>query len=317
MEQLVSVIVPVYKAEAYIDKCIQDILAQTFKDFELLLVLDGSFDKSEEICDKWALKDSCIKVIKEKHAGVAHARQVGLDNAIGEYIMYVDADDEIHPHLLQEMYDKAIEDHADMVICDYTILNNDGEHVRKQKPTSLDSITVIDDMLNGRLYSGLWNKLLRADVLKTSNVKFNTQLSMHEDAVFLYSVIPVMHRISYLPKSLYGYNKRNVSSLTNNYVNENSAYYKQEMLWYAILLDNKYITRETRTDFIRYNYLLAYITLKSGLFTKEEWYQACDPFREVFKDVHLGYKSWIVSLAMNGHFMLARIFRTILAHIKN
>lgn len=314
---MLTVIVPVYKAEAYIDKCIQDILGQTFKDFELLLVLDGSFDKSEEICDRWALQDSRIKVLKEQHAGVAHARQVGLDNAIGEYIMYVDADDEVHPYLLQEMYDMAIEDHADMVICDYTILDNNGEHIRKQKPTSLEPITVIDDMLNGRLYSGLWNKLLRANVLKTSNVKFNMQLSMHEDAVFLYSVIPHMQRISYLPQSLYGYNKRNVSSLTNNYVGENSAYYKQEMLWYAILLDNKYITEKTRTNFIIYNNLLAYITLKSGLFTKGEWYQACEPFREVFKDVHQGYKSWIVSLAMSGHFMLARTFRTILAHIKN
>ena len=120
----VSIIVPVYKAEAYLHRCVDSILAQTFTDFELLLIDDGSPDRSGEICDEYAQKDSRIRVIHKENGGVSSARQRGLDEAVGEYTIHVDSDDWVEPNMLEELYKKAKQDDADIVICDY--FNNIG-----------------------------------------------------------------------------------------------------------------------------------------------------------------------------------------------
>ena len=119
MAPKISIIVPVYKAEAYIRRCIDSILAQTLTDFELLLIDDGSPDGSGEICDTYAATDSRIRVFHKENGGVGSARQFGLDNAIGEYTIHADPDDWVDSTMLEELYYKAIEDQADMVLCDY------------------------------------------------------------------------------------------------------------------------------------------------------------------------------------------------------
>ena len=118
---LVSVIVPVYKAEAYLHKCVDSLLAQTMTDFEVLLIDDGSPDRSGAICDEYAAKDSRIRVFHKENGGVASARQVGIENVRGEYTIHADPDDWVEPTMLEELYAKAKEDDADMVICDYYI----------------------------------------------------------------------------------------------------------------------------------------------------------------------------------------------------
>ena len=237
-EYIISIIVIVFNSEAYLSRCLHKILTQSFCDFELLLIDDGSTDSTGEICDEYAKKDKRIRVFHEQHKGVAHARQFGLDNAKGEYILYIDADDVIELTLLNDLYQTAKINDAELVICDYTELTNSGPVYRKQEPTSKTGIGVLEDILNGILYGALWNKLIKTDCIRKSHAMFPFDLTMREDLVFLAQVLPTIYNVQYLPKSLYGYERRNTSSLTNNYVNESIQYYRQELLWYRYIIDN-------------------------------------------------------------------------------
>lgn len=115
---MISVIVPVYKAEKFLDRCVSSILNQTYKDLELILVDDGSPDRSPEMCDRFAQADSRVKVIHKKNGGVSTARNAGLEAAAGDYIAFVDSDDWIEPDMYQHMMDAAVEYDCDVVMCD-------------------------------------------------------------------------------------------------------------------------------------------------------------------------------------------------------
>ena len=121
MQPKISVIVPVYKAEEYLHRCVDSILAQSFTGFELILINDGSPDNSGAICDEYAQKDNRVKVIHKENGGVASARQCGIDNATGEYTIHADPDDWVEPTMLEELYNKAVEENADMVVCDFYV----------------------------------------------------------------------------------------------------------------------------------------------------------------------------------------------------
>lgn len=115
----ISIIVPVYNVESYLTRCIESILAQTYTNWELILVDDGSPDRCPEICDAYAAKDKRIKVLHKTNGGLSDARNHGLDVATGDYILFVDSDDYIHPHMLQAMSRLATEKNADIVQCSY------------------------------------------------------------------------------------------------------------------------------------------------------------------------------------------------------
>ena len=118
MDCKISIIVPVYKVERYLENCIESIINQTFKDFELILVDDGSPDRCGLICDNYAKKDERIKVIHKKNEGLSAARNSGIQIAKGEYIAFVDSDDCINKNMYETLYDTAIENKSDIVVCD-------------------------------------------------------------------------------------------------------------------------------------------------------------------------------------------------------
>ena len=125
-EPLISVIVPVYKAEPYLDRCVQSIVDQTYKNLEIILVDDGSPDNSQALCDAWAAKDSSIRVIHKENGGVASARNVGLDNAVGQYISFVDSDDWIDSTMIAILAENIERCGADISGCWYSEDNADG-----------------------------------------------------------------------------------------------------------------------------------------------------------------------------------------------
>lgn len=157
----VSVIVPVYKAEGYLHRCVDSILAQTFTDFELLLIDDGSPDRSGEICDEYAKKDSRIRVIHKENGGVSSARQRGLDESVGEYTIHADHDDWVEPEMLDELYKKAKEEDADMVICDFFQNNGRSQEYIGQKPKEINRKEVLRELLEQTrktsLLQQVWN----------------------------------------------------------------------------------------------------------------------------------------------------------------
>ena len=128
---IISVIVPVYNTEKYLHRCIDSILAQTFTDFELLLIDDGSKDNSGKICDEYAAKDSRVRVFHKENGGVSSARNLGLDNAQGEWIAFVDSDDYISPQMYELLYKKSLNDSSELVYCDIYMIYKDTITVYK------------------------------------------------------------------------------------------------------------------------------------------------------------------------------------------
>ena len=204
-EPKISVIVPVYKAEAYLHRCVDSIIAQTFTDWELLLVDDGSPDKSGEICDEYASKDARIRVFHKENGGVSSARQKGLDEAIGEYTIHADPDDWVEPMMLEELYTKAKEDDADMVICDFYYETRRNSRVCKQKPKGLNSHVILQQMLAHQLHGSCWNKLIRKRCFTLYNVTFPLHIILWEDLFVTCSLLLNPIKVSYLPKAFYHY----------------------------------------------------------------------------------------------------------------
>ena len=216
---LVSIIIPVYNVELYLSKCIDSILAQSFTDWECILVDDGSKDKSGSICDNYALKDNRIKVIHQNNSGVSIARQVGIDNVCGEYSIHIDPDDWIESNMLEELYNKAKSDDADMVICDYFKHEGGVQQYINQRPNLLEPIKIIEQMLTTnmypQLYGSCWNKLVRFSCFNSSDnlIRFEPEdLSLGEDVVFNCRLLmSTVHRVSYLNKAFYHYEVRSNS----------------------------------------------------------------------------------------------------------
>lgn len=216
---LVSIIIPVYNVELYLSKCIDSVLAQSFTDWECILVDDGSKDKSGSICDNYALKDNRIKVIHQNNSGVSVARQVGIDNVCGEYSIHIDPDDWVESNMIEELYNKAKSDDADMVICDYFKHEDGVQKYINQSPNFLEPIKIIEQMLTTNMYPQLYgsccNKLVRCSCFNSSDnlIRFEPEdLSLGEDVVFNCRLLmSTVHRVSYLNKAFYHYEVRSNS----------------------------------------------------------------------------------------------------------
>lgn len=313
---MLSLIIPIYNASTYLAFSLESLLSQPFQDFELILVDDGSTDDSASICDAYAAKDDRIKVLHEAHHGVAHSRQVGLETAKGEYILYVDADDQVEPGMVADMYHEAVMKKADLVICDYRELTHEGEVYCKQEPTALDGVAVLEDILDGKLYGALWNKMMRREWLMKTKASFPQELTMREDLIFLSQCLPYAQKIAYIAKAYYGYERRNTSALTSNYLNESPSYYDQESLWVSLILKNKFLSNSIRLQLERYYFKLSYITLLKGLFDKQLWNERFKSHENLL-DYGSGFRRTIVSFAFCDHFRIAQFMRTIISKIKS
>lgn len=202
----VSVIIPVYKAEQYIHHCLDSMLAQTFKDFEIILIDDGSPDKSGEICDSYAAADNRIKVIHKKNGGVSSARQCGIDHAVGEYTIHVDPDDWTEPDMLEALYSAAVAKNADIAVCDYFEDYHGKSRYRKlHVPDNPDSC--IRMLLDETLHSACWNKLIRRRLYTDYNIRFPQDMSMWEDMATIPRLFAHAGTVTYVPKALYHYTR--------------------------------------------------------------------------------------------------------------
>ena len=215
----ISVIVPVYKAEAYLHRCVDSILAQTFQDFEVLLIDDGSPDRSGEICDEYARKDRRVRVFHKENGGVSSARQCGMDHAQGEYTIHADPDDWVEPMMLEELYKKAKEEDADMVICDFYEERKNKTIYIRQQPSSLDHEIVLCELFQ-QLHGSCWNKLVKRACYKEFGVRFPLELSYCEDLYVNACLLSHSMVVVYLPKAFYHYDQyTNGESLVHRPVN--------------------------------------------------------------------------------------------------
>lgn len=200
---LISIIVPIYNAERYLHRSIDSIIAQTFTDWELLLIDDGSPDRSGEICDEYAKKDNRVRVIHKENGGVSSARQKGQDEACGEYTIHVDPDDWVEPRMLEELYRKAKDDNADMVICDYYTNEGTQQYYIKQEPTKLNNNVVLYELFQ-QLHGSCCNKLVRR-ACYSNRANFPKGINCCEDLIWCIQVLKCNPKISYLDKAYYHY----------------------------------------------------------------------------------------------------------------
>lgn len=212
MDMKVSIVVPVYKVEAYIDKCVKSILSQTFTNFELILVNDGSPDGCGKICDKYAQNDSRIQVIHKQNGGLAEARNAGLDVASGDYIGFVDSDDWIESDMYEILYNLCIEHDADIACCTSKIHYKDKAIDNGIHPLVIhERKTAMKAMLEGELYDEVvWTKLFKKDLLE--GVRF-TVGRIYEDTDFTYKAIHKSKKVCSIGLPKYNYIKRENSTM--------------------------------------------------------------------------------------------------------
>ena len=218
----ISVIVPVYKTEAYLHRCVDSILAQTFQDFEVLLIDDGSPDRSGEICDEYARKDRRVRVFHKENGGVSSARNVGLDNARGEWICFVDSDDwveeEMFATICSFMQSKG---QIDILFwgfqCEYPEVQNGVKQKAKKElkyayndtaETILRSCYLLEKMES---FGWTWNKMHRRDIIQSNNICFDETVSLQEDHLFALDYVRYVENLMVVPYYPYHYRVLNDS----------------------------------------------------------------------------------------------------------
>lgn len=204
MNPSISIICPVYKAENYLRKCIDSVISQTYNNWELLLIDDGSPDESGKICDEYSIIEKRIRVFHKVNEGVSSARQYGLDHATGEYVIHIDPDDWIEQNMLEELYKCAKANDSDMVICDFIEEYSYKRIYRCQKPTSLQSKSVLLEMYM-KLHGSCWNKLIKHETIKKYHIHFPENISYCEDLIFITALLQHNITINYLNKAFYHY----------------------------------------------------------------------------------------------------------------
>lgn len=215
----ISVIVPVYNTEQYLTRCIDSILSQSFTDFELLLIDDGSTDGSENICDIYAEKDSRVRVFHKENGGVSSARNLGLDEAKGEWICFVDSDDELLPDGLKVMAE-GISKEVSLVMAGYVICDDNGSliySIDKLISYLIDPRQAAKEMFmpTDYGYQGyICSKLLRLSEVRKNKIRFSEVVFFNEDRLFLTQYICAMEKSAcYNTKPVYAYYERSGSAM--------------------------------------------------------------------------------------------------------
>lgn len=207
MNPLISVIVPVYKVEKYLRRCIDSILAQTYENIEVLLIDDGSPDQSGAICDDYQAKDSRVRVFHKENGGVSSARNLGLKETKGDYIGFVDADDYIDEKMYETLLTNILSENADTSICSYFQEANNGvfhKHWQNDEYLVFDRIEQILNLVSNRYYTcSCWDRLFKKSLL--DSVIFNTEYSFYEDYLFLYEVMQKSEKAVFTSVPLYYY----------------------------------------------------------------------------------------------------------------
>ena len=218
MDELISIIVPVYNAEKFLPTCVESLLGQTYEVLEVILVNDGSKDSSAALCDAYAARDSRVRVIHQENQGVSAARNAGLDRAEGKYVAFVDADDYVEPDYLERLHGEMIAHDADFVTCCYQEVSH-GDASKSGIPFVAASRMVteksayFEDMAAIRedYWSTIWAKLYRRDLI--GDTRFCRTLKYGEDHVFFYDLMCKGPR-GYLDTYRGYYYVRNESSVT-------------------------------------------------------------------------------------------------------
>lgn len=216
----ISIIIPVYNISSHLNAAIRSVVHQTYKNIEIILVDDGSSDGSELLCDKWVTKDKRVKCIHQQNAGVSIARNVGFEHSTGEYILFLDGDDEIAADMCEKMITKLQSDHADMCYCGYLNIFHDEtvQAIPENKVLKNDEI-ILELITETSFFTAIWNKLFCRTVLIDSKgdfIPFSQGIYVGEDALWLSKVLKNTKKVTSLSEALYYWKRREDSATKGN-----------------------------------------------------------------------------------------------------
>lgn len=240
----VSVIIPIYKVEKYLSRCLDSVVNQTLEDIEIVLVDDGSPDSCPEICDRYAKIDSRIKVIHKKNEGLGYARNSGMLIATGEYIAFLDSDDYVSKDMYEKVYSELKRTDADCCVTGYVVKKDSGDEIHKENPLGTavyESDDIITKVLAGMLGSkpdqardtdvgmSVWKCVYRKELLQDKGILFPSERELiSEDIIFQIRVLPQVKRVCTLSEGMYYYcENSNSQSLTKTYSKDKFDRYKK------------------------------------------------------------------------------------------
>lgn len=294
MKKKISIIVPIYNSEKYLKKCIDSILQQTYYNLEILLIDDGSTDKSKKICDEYKKKDSRIVFLSKNNTGVADTRNFGIKNSTGEYIGFVDSDDFIEKNMFENLINNIIIYNADISICNF--INNKEEKKENGDVKVLDRDETLKSVLvNDEISGFLWNKLYKKEILENFKIELNKNISICEDLLFNCNYIKNIKKAVFTEQRLYHYIKRIDSAVNGQFNNKHltllDAYDKMIPIYQK---ENIKIY-----DYFKAFYVLANVNIKTKMFLNnvknEKIKERCNKninkyLKEVLKTPNLSFK---------------------------
>ncbi len=217
MEEKISIIIPVYKVEEYLDYCVESVVKQTYNNLEIILVDDGSPDRCPKMCDEWAKKDKRIKVIHKKNAGVSQARNSGLEIATGKFVAFIDSDDTISLQMFEILMKTIADTKSDMSVCswkkvyDISKPNNKDVAIEKIKIKSFENDEVFDLLFNKKvpLIMAVWAKLYKKSLF--DGLKYPSDIAIGEDEFMIPYVLDRVKKLSFVDLPLYNNTQRETS----------------------------------------------------------------------------------------------------------
>lgn len=216
-QELISVIIPVYNVEKYLARCLNSIVKQTYKNLEIILVNDGSTDNSEDIIKKYEKKDNRIKYIKQKNSGLSSARNTGIKNSYGNYLSFIDGDDYVNVHFIEDLYSALVNSGADIAICDYKKVYEKNCDIYSKNVSLIETVydNKFDNLYNDRatVTTVAWNKLYKREMF--NKIKYPNG-RVHEDEYVIPYLLDKANKITYTSCKYYYYYQRS-DSITGSY----------------------------------------------------------------------------------------------------
>ena len=300
---VVSVVLPIYNVEKYLSRCLESVVNQSYRKLEIILVDDESPDKCPEICDKWAAKDSRIKVIHKKNGGLGYARNTGIENATGEYFCFVDSDDYISSDNIEKAYKSGIESKADIVYYGYNIVDSDGKVTQVFKP-EIDKLiytgSEVTNIIFPELISPDYSKekkmnlmlsactaLFSMKLINDTNWRFVSERDIiSEDVYSLTRLFGNVTCVSVVPEAFYFYCQNN-TSLTRVYRKDRYEKIKDFYDQTILLCQNLDFPEVVKTRFSSVYLAFVIATLKMIVLSEESTTEKLSHIKAIEKDTHL------------------------------
>ena len=307
---LISVIIPVYNSEKYLSKCVESVLAQTYLNYEIILINDGSVDNSAQMCDIYAEQYKNIRAFHKSNGGASSARNIGIKESVGKYIFFLDSDDWLESTAFEKMITVAKKENADLVFCEAQAIDDEGkiEYIdnysyKEQYPTDDSFSTMMKMMERKEFHVVIWMLLLDREIFTNNNLLFEEGI-MYEDMILSYQLYCLAHRSAHVQQKLYNRRYRSNSVMTSkktekNYVSSATVY--REVSKFRLTLPKE---KQSPKHVIRcaFNVLIIYRQMSSDIRKKYK-----SDYEAIVNDIlyNNAYGDKALELDCKSHFLWA------------